>query len=103
MSAPPPRNHGAGLGGLQLVAGAPFLPPETTEQFAQELLYGHGAKLTELAETGEVDLSHERPGVRRFRVSIFRQRGALSIVLRVVPAKVLTLEELGLPPAVSRL
>jgi twitching motility protein PilT len=90
-------------GTLELVAGAPFLPPETTEQFAHELLHGHGTKLTELAEIGEVDLSHERAGVGRFRVSIFRQRGAISIVLRVVPANVMTLEELGLPPAVSRL
>ena len=90
-------------GALELVAGAAALQPDDTERFADELLNGHEHKRAELVADGEADLSHELAGAGRFRVSIFRQRGTVSIVLRVVPSRVMTLEELGLPPAVGRL
>ena len=54
-------------------------------------------------ERGETDLSHARDGLGRFRVNIFRQRGSISIVLRVVPFQVLSVEDLQLPPVVGRL
>ncbi len=41
--------------------------------------------LTEFEETGEVDFSYELPGVSRFRVNAFRQRGDVSIALRAIP------------------
>ena len=46
--------------------------------------------LAEFEETGEVDFSYELPGVSRFRVNAFRQRGDISIALRAIPFQVRT-------------
>jgi twitching motility protein PilT len=90
-------------GALEQVPGQQPLRPDDTERFADELLRGHDAKREEFAQGGETDLSHAREGVGRFRVNVFRQRGSVSIVLRVVPFRVLGVEELSLPPVVARL
>jgi twitching motility protein PilT len=58
---------------------------------------------TEFEENGEVDFSYELPGVSRFRVNAFRQRGAISIALRAIPFSVRSIEDLGLPEVVRRL
>lgn len=52
---------------------------------------------------GERVLAYEAGSVGRFRVTIYRQRGSLSLVLRSVPRKVPTLDDLGLPAAVKAL
>ncbi|MBL8955296.1 MAG: PilT/PilU family type 4a pilus ATPase [Myxococcaceae bacterium] len=49
----------------------------------------------------ELDTSYAINGVARFRVNIYRQRGSLALVLRVIPTSVPTLESLGLPPIVK--
>ena len=98
-SRPIVRVHGS----LLQVPGYGPLAAEDTERFAGELLEGHDAKREEFAATGETDLSHARDGLGRFRVNIFRQRGSVSIVLRVVPFKVLSVDDLQLPEAVNRL
>jgi twitching motility protein PilT len=46
----------------------------------------------------ELDLAYGVPGLGRFRVNVFQQRGTVGIVLRTIPFKVRSLEELGLPP-----
>jgi twitching motility protein PilT len=46
----------------------------------------------------EIDLAYSVPGLGRFRVNIFQQRGTVGMVLRVIPSKILTLDELMLPP-----
>ena len=56
-----------------------------------------------LEGSGERVLAYEAGAVGRFRVTIYRQRGSLALVLRSVPRKVPTLDELGLPPAVTAL
>ncbi len=48
----------------------------------------------------EADLTHEFEG-RRFRVNIFKQMGNFSIVMRVISDKILTVDELGLPPIIK--
>ncbi len=54
-------------------------------------------------EENELDLSFGVKGLSRFRGNIFVQRGAVAGVFRVIPYKVLTFEELGLPPVVKEL
>jgi len=54
-------------------------------------------------EENELDLSFGVKGLSRFRGNIFIQRGAVAGVFRVIPYKVLTFEELGLPPVVKDL
>lgn len=90
-------------GSLLQIPGFGPLAGSDTERFADELLVGHDAKRAEFEESGETDLSHAREGLGRFRVNIFKQRGSISIVLRVVPFKVLSVEDLQLPDVVSRL
>jgi twitching motility protein PilT len=51
----------------------------------------------------EVDLSYNVPGVSRFRVNMFWQRGNLGAVFRVIPFNIRTIEELGLPEVCKRL
>ncbi len=51
----------------------------------------------ELQEEGGTDFGFAYGDVARFRVSVFRQRGDISIVLRLIPTKIMTFEEIGLP------
>jgi twitching motility protein PilT len=60
-------------------------------------------RLSEFARDGEIDFSYTVGGLARFRVNAFRQRGSISIALRVVPFGIRSVDELGLPPVVSDL
>ena len=60
-------------------------------------------KLAEFEAEGEVDLAYAIPGLSRFRVNAFRQRGSISIVTRIIPFSVRPVDELGLPPVISEL
>ncbi len=53
-------------------------------------------------EYNEVDIAYGLTGVGRFRANVFQQRGSVSIVLRVIPDRVKTVSELGLPPLTER-
>lgn len=62
-------------------------------------MMGNNARLYEdLCGRGSCDLSYDLPGKARFRVNIFFQRGSTSIVMRKLPTKIPTLEDLKLPP-----
>ena len=54
-------------------------------------------------ETAELDMAYGVAGLGRFRVNVFQQRGNVGMVLRVVPTKIRTIEELTLPPAIGRI
>ena len=54
-------------------------------------------------QTGDLDLAYSAPGLPRFRVNGFRQRGAISFAFRVIPKHVPTFADLSLPPGVQRL
>ena len=58
------------------------------------------AQKRKFEEESELDLSFGVKGLSRFRGNIFMQRGALAGVFRVIPYKILSFEELGLPPVV---
>src|SRR6476620_10651369 len=51
----------------------------------------------------EVDLAYSIPGVGRFRYNVFQQRGTVGLVLRVIPTRIKTIDELGLPPVLKRI
>ncbi|MGQ9895971.1 MAG: type IV pilus twitching motility protein PilT [Acidobacteriota bacterium] len=80
------------------IQGLEQLTPQHTHAFAQVLLANNAANLEKLEKLGSVDLSYSVPGHSRFRVNVFRQRGTEAIVMRVIPNRIPTLEELGLPP-----
>ncbi len=82
-------------------AGIERLLPYQTELIAMRLLAGKRDLADKLVRTGAVDLSYSLPRRTRFRVNVFAQRGSYSIVLRVIPNKIPTVEELGLPPQLN--
>ncbi|HUK33618.1 MAG TPA: hypothetical protein VLV86_06895, partial [Vicinamibacterales bacterium] len=51
----------------------------------------------------EVDLAYGVPGLGRFRVNVFQQRGTVGLVLRVIPTQIKSIDELGLPPVLKTL
>jgi len=51
----------------------------------------------------EIDLAYSVPGLGRFRVNCFMQRGTVGLVLRVIPMKILSFKELFLPPVMEKL
>src|SRR5438876_6515344 len=54
-------------------------------------------------DANEVDLAYGVPGLGRFRVNIFQQRGTVGMVLRVIPMAIRTIDELGLPPILKKI
>lgn len=60
-------------------------------------------KVKTFEETGDVDFGYEIPGLARYRANFFMQKYGCAAVFRQIPSKVLTAEQLGLPPVVSRL
>ncbi|MDH7577841.1 MAG: type IV pilus twitching motility protein PilT [Bacillota bacterium] len=79
-------------------------PPLTvleTEKITRSLLTEEQWK--RFTSEGEIDLAYSLPGVSRFRVNAYRQRGSCALAIRVVPTKVPAFEELGLPEVVKNL
>ena len=67
-------------------------------QNACALIMSADRKVSDWAEIRDVDGSFSVPNVGRFRYNIFRNQKRLGCVLRAIPAKIPTIEELGLPP-----
>ena len=91
----------------QLIAvplpGVTALGADDTARIAGDLIGQNKMALQDLKENGSCDLSYSIPSVSRFRVNIFRQRGTYAIVMRVIPTKIPTFEELRLPEALKQI
>jgi twitching motility protein PilT len=79
----------------------PSLTPIETKQLCYSILTD--AQKHKFEEENELDLSFGVKGLSRFRGNVFIQRGAVAAVFRVIPYKILTFDELGLPPVVTEL
>jgi twitching motility protein PilT len=77
------------------------LTKQDTEFVANTVMAQHNRKLPE--DVKELDTSYTLSNVGRFRVSIFRQRGNLGIVMRVIPHQIGTFEELNLPTVLGKI
>jgi twitching motility protein PilT len=97
-SRPLIRTHGI----LEPIPDSEPLSPEDTETVFKEMLTEDG-KLAEFASENEVDFSYAVPGLARFRVNAFRQRGVISLVCRAIPHTIRTVDELNLPPVIAEL
>jgi twitching motility protein PilT len=85
------------------IKGLRNLSPYQTEILAMSLLEGNTDAARRLIQTGSTDISYAIPGKVRFRVNVFKQRSSVSIVMRVIPTSVPTVESLGLPPALGEI
>jgi twitching motility protein PilT len=77
--------------------GMQRLTPFQTELIALTLMRENPEAAQRLVHTGSTDLSYSLPSRTRFRVNIFQQRGTYSIVMRVIPTEIPTLDSLLLP------
>ena len=77
------------------------LDGETIRTLIYRILTTEQQKRLELDR--QLDLSYGVPGLARFRINVFLQRESFAAVLRVIPDKLKTLEELGLPDGLREL
>ena len=73
----------------------PPLSPQETREIVYSILNDSQRKRFENEQ--QLDFAYAIPGVARFRVNCFFQRGAISAAFRLIPAEILSLESLGLP------
>lgn len=98
-SRPPQVELSGDLEGVR-IDGLEMLRPPHIKAFADVMLTGNLQGSETLDRRGSADISYGVPGLCRFRVNIFKQRGSLAIVMRVIPTKPPDWQELDLPPAV---
>lgn len=82
--------------------GLQKLTPYHTEMIALNLVGGDRRNIRNLLNHGSCDISYHLPGKARFRVNIFSQRGTYSVVMRQLPTKVKSIDELKLPSVFRR-
>ena len=83
------------------IPGMGALMPDDTRRIAGDLIGRNSYALQKLEQDGSADLSYGLPGLARFRVNIFRQRGSCAIVMRVIPTAIPTFADLRLPPQLA--
>ena len=79
------------------VQGLTFLNADDTRHIAADLIGDNKQAITTLREHGACDISYGLPGLARFRVNIFIQRGSCAVVMRVIPTVVPDFAALRLP------
>jgi twitching motility protein PilT len=60
-------------------------------------------KVKVFEETGDVDFGYEIPGLARYRANFFVHKNGVGAVFREIPSTIMTAEDLGLPPVISKL
>lgn len=86
---------------LEPIADSGKLSAEDTKEMAYEVMTDRQREIFD--RKNDIDISYSIPGVGRFRCNAFYQRGTTSMVLRVVPMKPYTLDELNLPPVLKKI
>jgi twitching motility protein PilT len=77
--------------------GLESLSPDDTRYIAYDIIGKNDHPIRKLEQDGSADLSYGLPGLARFRVNIFRQRGTYAIVMRVIPMVIPGFQQLNLP------
>jgi twitching motility protein PilT len=90
------RLHGI----LHRVEGPPLRPEDTEELMRSITSEDH---IQHVRERGGADFGFAFGELARFRVSVFKEKGNFGMVLRQIPSKLLTMEQIGLPPSVREL
>ncbi len=79
----------------------PVLTPEDTEALMKSIT--SEAHIQKVREQGGTDFGFAFGDMARFRVSVFKEKGNHGMVLRQIPNKLMTLEQIGLPPSIKDL
>jgi len=88
-------------GSLRPLPKAPRIGPDLTEKIAHDIMSER--QRNRFAEVHEVDLAYGVPGLGRFRVNAFLQRGSVSLVFRTIPFEIKGIDDLLLPPVLKKL
>ncbi|MGZ8693619.1 MAG: type IV pili twitching motility protein PilT, partial [Gaiellaceae bacterium] len=88
-------------GELERLENMPVLTPDKTQELVYRVLSTEQQKQLEIKR--QIDTSYSIPGLARFRVNVYFQRGSLGAAFRVIPEELKTLGELGLPLALAEL
>ncbi|HYR20251.1 MAG TPA: type IV pilus twitching motility protein PilT [Myxococcales bacterium] len=88
-------------GNLVPLKDARRLPPEEISRMAFGIMNDYQKE--KFKAQNELDLAYGVPGLGRFRVNVFQQRGTLGAVLRVIPFKISTIEQLLLPKVLEKI
>jgi twitching motility protein PilT len=88
-------------GHIQPLASAAPLSADDLQQLIYRILSSEQQKHLEIKR--QLDLSYSIPGLARFRVNVYHQRGTIGAAFRLIPHELKTLEELGLPPSLHQL
>src|SRR5438477_388656 len=83
------------------VPGLTALSADDTRHIAADLIGDNKQAITALREHGACDISFGLPGLARFRVNIFIQRGSCAVVMRVIPTDIPDFASLRLPQSLS--
>ena len=89
------------VNGELITLDMPPLRPEDVKQLAEHIMTPRQVK--EFTDNKEADFAIGVPGIGRFRVNVYQQRGTVAYALRSVPYQVKTVEELNLPPVVKHI
>lgn len=89
------------IDGRVLPTSLPELTPETARELAYELMSPEQVRVFE--ETREMNFGYGIQGVGRFRINVFRQRGAVAMVVRHLSSDVPSIADLGLPRVLEQL
>lgn len=81
--------------------GWEMLTPEITQAIANHLTAENPKAKQQIVEDGAADIAYSIPNSSRFRVNVFKQRGTFAVVMRVIPMKVPTFDDLRLPPVLK--
>jgi twitching motility protein PilT len=88
-------------GELRPMTESPRVSPEDMLNMAFSMMSNRQKQ--RFKETADLDLAYGVAGLGRFRVNVFQQRGNVGLVLRVIPTKIRTIEELALPRIVGQI
>src|SRR5215831_16242693 len=83
------------------IQGASQLTQDDTRRIAADLIGTNKQAINTLREQGSCDVSYGLPGMARFRVNVFIQRGSCAIVMRVIPTTLPSFSSLRLPAQLS--
>ena len=81
--------------------GTDTITPDEVEEMAKAIIPENSWNV--FKSKGELDFSYGIPGISRFRVNAYHQRGCISLAVRIVPTRIPTLEELELPDILKRI
>ena len=84
-------------------SGLKTLTADDTRRIASDLIGNNKQAITMLREQGSCDISFGMPGLARFRVNVFIQRGSCAVVMRVIPTAIPKFATLGLPPQLGEI